>query len=118
MPATYQDVLRIALALPGVSEGRSYGTPSLHVGRKFIARLRDEDAALVIKVDVARRAKLLRDAPDTFFLEDHYRDHPYVLVHLPAVAADELRRVVEGAWRMVASKRQITAHDGAALAGK
>ena len=111
MSATYQDVLRFGLALPGMIEGRSYGTPSLHVGRKLVARLRDEDEALVVKVDPAERATLMDTFPDAFFLTDHYRNHPYVLVNLWAVTPDELRRVVEGAWRMVASKRQLAAFE-------
>ena len=37
------------LALPGVSEGVSYGTPSWTLGKRFIARVRDDDTVMVVK---------------------------------------------------------------------
>jgi hypothetical protein len=58
MPISYKDVCRLALALPGVSEGHAYGGPSLHVGRKFLARLKEDGETLVLKIDPSRR-----DAP-------------------------------------------------------
>jgi hypothetical protein len=49
MPATYDRVRQIALSFPGVVEGRSYGTPSLHVGRKFMGWLKEDGETLVIR---------------------------------------------------------------------
>src|SRR5437016_5947075 len=46
----YMDRLRpIALALPGMTEGTSYGTPGFHVNKKFIARLEEDGITLVIR---------------------------------------------------------------------
>jgi hypothetical protein len=101
----------MALLLPGVSEGRAYGGPSLHVGRKFLGRLRDDGETLVLKVELDERARLLESAPDAFFLTDHYAPHPYVLVNLLAVESGTLRRLIEQAWRMMASKRVILLYE-------
>src|SRR5215471_6777379 len=110
MPITYTDVRRLALTFPGVSEGHAYGSPSLHVGRKFLGRLKEEGETLVLKIDPTRRDALLKSAPDAFFLTDHYRPYPYVLVNLLAVKKSALQPLVEQAWRMVASKRVVAAY--------
>ena len=44
-----------------------------------------------------------------FFLTDHYRAYPMVLVHLSAVAPEELSERLEQAWRLVAPKRLVQA---------
>jgi hypothetical protein len=73
--------------------------------------LREDGETLVLKIDLAERASLLKNDPDAFFLEDHYRQYPFVLVNLPAVKRITLRRLIEQAWRMIASKRTISAYD-------
>jgi hypothetical protein len=107
-------VRQFALALPGVLEGRAYGGPSLHVGRKFLGRLREDGETFVLKIEPAERARLMEHDPDAFFLTDHYRPYPYVLVNLLAVQPATLRELIEEAWRMVASKRAISAFDSSA----
>jgi len=111
MAVRYDQVRQFALASPNVSEGRAYGGPSLHVGRKFLGRLREDGETLVLKIDLAERARMLEGNPDAFFLEDHYRKYPFVLVNLLAVEPSILRRLIKQAWRMVASKRMISAYD-------
>jgi len=113
MPINYTDVRRLALAFPGVSEGHAYSGPSLHVGRKFLGRLKKDGETLVLKIDPTRREALLESEPDAFFLTDHYRPYPYVLVNLLAVNRSALQPLVEQAWRMVASKRLIAAYEKA-----
>ncbi len=88
----------------------SYGTPSLHVGKKLMARLREDGETLVLKVDPIHRASLFEREPDTFFTTDHYRGYPVMLVNLLAVRADALPALIEGAWRLVAPKRLRSAH--------
>lgn len=39
---TFDTVRRLALALPGVEEGVSYGTPAFRVRGKLLARLRED----------------------------------------------------------------------------
>jgi hypothetical protein len=111
MAISYGEVREFALALPGVSEGRAYGGPSLHVGRKFLGRLREDGETFVLKIDPAERTQLLENSPDEFFLTDHYRPYPYVLVNLLAVKPATLKALVERAWRMIGSKKAVLAYD-------
>ena len=110
-PATYDDVRAVALDLPCVVEGSSYGTPALKVGRKLFLRLKEDGVTLVVRMDWVERQLLLRSAPHTFFITDHYRDYPWVLVRLAAIERADLATLIEDAWRRVASKRAIDAHD-------
>ena len=50
---TYETAVRLAMALPGVEEGTSYGTPSLKVRKKLLTRLREDGETLVVRVDLA-----------------------------------------------------------------
>ncbi|MBA3963701.1 MAG: MmcQ/YjbR family DNA-binding protein [Chthoniobacterales bacterium] len=111
MSATYDDVCRLALAFPGVIEGHAYGGSSLHVGRKFLGRLREDGETLVLKVDQAERENLLEEMPDAFFLTDHYQPHPLVLVNLLAVKMPVLERLIEEAWRALAPKRVLSGYE-------
>jgi YjbR len=54
-PVTFETVRAIALALPGVEEGTSYGTPAFRVRGKFLARLREDGETLVVKCDYHER---------------------------------------------------------------
>jgi hypothetical protein len=104
---TYEDVRAAARALPGVVEGRSYGTPALKVGGKLFLRLEEDGVTLVVRMDWVERQLLPRRAAGTYFLTDHYRDYPWVLVRLRTLTLPELPALVEDAWRRVASKRAI-----------
>src|SRR5437660_1613416 len=44
-----QDARRLLLRLPHVSEGRSYGMPSLLLNGRFLARFRDDDTVVVLR---------------------------------------------------------------------
>jgi hypothetical protein len=52
-----------------------------------------------------RRLRVNAD-PETYFITDHYRNHPLVLVRLTNIGRTELRRIVEDAWRLSAPKRK------------
>lgn len=107
MPATIEHVRDMALALPGVEEGVCFGTPTFYCRKKLILRLRDEDGLLVVKYPLEQRAELIARQPDLFSVTDHYRNYPCVLLDLTAVDRATLRRLIEGAWRMAASKTQL-----------
>ena len=105
-PVTFETVRQLALALPGVDEGKSWGTPAFKVGKKFLARLR-EDGDLVVRVEFAAREVLMGAAPETFYITDHYRDYPAMLVRLSKVDPGDLRELLEEAWRRNASKKLL-----------
>jgi len=110
-PVTFETVRRIALALPGVEEGKSWGTPAFRVGKKFLAR-QHEHGDLVIRVEFAAREVLMGNAPETFYITDHYRDYPAMLVRLENVDPDDLCKLLEEAWRRNASKKLLAEFEG------
>jgi hypothetical protein len=108
---TFATVRRIALALPGVEEGLSYGTPGFRVRGKFLARMWEDGQVLVVKCGDTERDLRMQADPETFFITEHYRGYPTVLVRLSRVTPAELREVLQEAWRRQAPKRLVQQHD-------
>jgi hypothetical protein len=108
---TFDDVRNIALALPGVQVATSYGTPALKVGGKLIARVHQNLDCLVLRSDFMSREILMQSAPDTFFITDHYRDYPWILVLFAAVDKRALPDLMERAWRLAASRALVKKYD-------
>jgi len=104
-PLTLTTLRRLALALPGVEEGPCYGTPGFRVRGKFLARLWKDGETLVVKCGDDERDFRMQADPKTFFITDHYRGYPAVLVRLARVRAADLRDILEQAWRRSAPKR-------------
>ena len=109
---TYETARRLALALPGVEEGTCFGTPACRVGGKLISRLKEDGETLVLtRIGFEERLALMERDPKAFYITDHYMNYPSVLVRLSAVKPDELRELIERAWRRAAPKRLIAAFD-------
>lgn len=102
---TFRDVESIGRALADVESTTTWGKPSLKVrGKMFVclsAHKSAEPDTLVVRMEIDQRDALIADAPDVYYLTDHYRDHPYVLVRLSRVSGDALRELVMGAYRFV-----------------
>jgi hypothetical protein len=99
LPSDYETVRRIGLAFPHVEEGTSYGTPALKVKGKLFVRLREEPDTLVLKMPFEQREELMAEDPETYFITNHYRDYPWVLVRLSRVSVDALRDLLQTAYR-------------------
>lgn len=101
---SHEALWRIALALPGVEESTSYGTPAFKAGGKLIARLREDGDSLVVMTTFEDREVLLAVAPEVCYITDHYLNYPSVLVRLSKVRADQLGELLEKSWRLRAPK--------------
>ena len=108
---TFEQVRSVAFTFPGVEDSTSYGTPALKVRGKLLARLHQSIDCLVLRADFLDRQILMQSAPSAFFITDHYRDYPWVLVRFSAVEAHELPSLVERAWRLVAPKTLVRNYD-------
>jgi hypothetical protein len=109
--ATLATVRRLALAFPGVEEGLSYGTPGFRVRGKFLARMWEDGETLVVKCGDDERDFRMKADPETFFITDHYRGYPTVLVRLTSVTTTDLRDVLEQAWRLNAPRRLVKEYE-------
>lgn len=104
-------VRKIALTFPGMEEGTSYGTPAFRVRKKLLARLHESGDALVLRAEPEARDALLDADPRTFYVTDHYAGHPWVLVRLAVIRAEQLAEVIEQAWRRAAPKSLVARFD-------
>ena len=97
---TYETVREMALALPNVEEGTSYGTPALKVRGKLFVRLKEDGETIVLKTTYEEREELMAHDPETYFITDHYLNYPYVLVSLKDVSKDALRELVRASYKL------------------
>ena len=99
---SYEELERLAFALPEVEASTSYGTPALKVRGKLMARLREDGETVVLRASWEERERLMTLYPETFFLTDHYRAHPWVLMRLAAAQRAFVPTWLEQAWRLAA----------------
>ena len=118
--ASWDDVRRIALALPETSEVTSRGLASWRVRDKAFVwerPLRKADLRalgqgapagpiLGARVEhlVAKEA-LLADDPDVFFTTPHFDGYPAILVRLDRISPEDLEEVIVEAWLDRAPRR-------------
>lgn len=111
---TIDEAGAIASALPGVAEGTSYGTRGWKVGKTFLMRQKEKmDDVLVIGTGTLDdRDLLIERDPDVFFITDHYRGYPTVLVRLAKIDRRGLSALIERAWRRGATKKLLALYEG------
>lgn len=107
MPIGFDEVRAYLLSLPGVEEGPCYGTPGFRVRGKLIARLKEDRDSLVVRLSFDEREMLMEADPDAFYITDHYRAWPSVLVRLSKVEPGTLKRLLLQYWREVAPKKLV-----------
>lgn len=123
--AAWEDVARLALAMPETSERESRGTRQWRVKDKLFVwerPLRRTDLAalgpaapdgpiLGARVEhlVAKEA-LLADDPEVFFTIPHFKGYPAVLVLLDRIGPEDLEEVVVEAWLARAPPRLAAAY--------
>jgi hypothetical protein len=110
---TFESVRKIGLALPDVEEGTMYGSPALKVRGRLLTCVAVNKSAeaesLAVSIDLDQRSGLLEEAPETYYVTDHYVGYPIVLVKLSRIRTDELRDLLGSAWRFVTAQKRRTA---------
>jgi hypothetical protein len=103
---TFDDVRRIAIALPEVEEILTWGTDvTFRVGKKIFAIGGDDAAAVSIKATLERQADLLALDAEAFAKSAYVGRFGWVTVQLDRVYEALLRDLLTEAWRSVAPKR-------------
>jgi hypothetical protein len=118
--ATWDDVRRIALALPETSEAISrelamwrvrdkgfvWERPLRHSDLRALGDAAPNGPILGARVEhLGAKEALLADDPDVFFTTPHFDGYPAVLVRLDKIALEDLDEVIVEAWLARAPKR-------------
>jgi hypothetical protein len=125
--ATQDDVRRIALSLPGVTEeedgfafsvenrGKRKGIAWIWLERvdPKKARVPNPDVIGVRVANGGEKETLLAAGTRAFFTEPHYNGFPAILVRLPDIDVDELAELLTDAWRCQAPKAAVREFDAA-----
>jgi hypothetical protein len=116
---TFATVRKIGVELSGVEEGSMYGAPALKLGKRLVACMAihksAEPGSLVVRTDFAERAALLQEEPETYYLTDHYVNHPVVLVRLARIRNEALRDLLGAARRFVLAQQNLKGRAGRRL---
>jgi hypothetical protein len=118
--ADWDDVRRLALALPETKEGTAHGNTGWRVRDKLFVwerplRARDREAladaapagpVLGARVEhLMAKEALLADDPAVYFTTPHFDGYPAVLVALERIDAADLEELIVEAWLCRAPKR-------------
>jgi hypothetical protein len=118
--ASWEDVRRIALALPETSERVKRDRRQWLVKDKMFVWERPlrpkeiealggavpDGAILGARVEhLGAKEALLADDPEVFFTTPHFEGFPAILVRLEHIAGEDLEEVVTEAWLLRAPKR-------------
>ena len=118
---TFEDVDELAMSLPGVTVGTSWGRRTWMVGGKGFAWQRPfskadlkrfgdtpPPAGQILAVSVENldaKDALLAIAPPGFFTIPHFNGYAAVLIELRRARAKDVRAAVQDAYRVVAAKQ-------------
>jgi hypothetical protein len=101
----FDTVREIGRVLPGVQDSSAYGRVALKVHGKLLAceatNRSAEPGSLVLRVGSEDRAQLLAEAPDVYYLPEHYVAYSAVLVRLSRVDREVLRDLLGMAYKFV-----------------
>ncbi len=93
----FDGVRKIALAIDGVEESTSYGTPAFKIRGKLIARIWEDLETLVVRTTVEEREVLMASDPERYLITEHYLKYPWVLVRLPKADSAALHDLLRAA---------------------
>jgi hypothetical protein len=107
---TWNDVGRIALALPEAVAGQAHeGSPAYDVQKRQFARLRwDDDRREVLQFWTDDREALVQGKPEAYWITKAFPSA--VFAHLDRLDVGEVREIVTESWRVRAPKRLVKAH--------
>jgi hypothetical protein len=119
--STWDDVRRIALALPETTERSAredvrqwrvkdklyaWERPLRRADLEALGDAAPDGAILATRVaDLGAKEALLADDPDVYFTTPHFTGYPAILVRLERIAAAELEELLVEAWLARAPKR-------------
>jgi hypothetical protein len=100
-------VRAIAMKLPDVEEGATFGFPAFKVAGKAFAwfpkKKEVEPGSLGVRMSILEREYRIAANPAAFYVTPHYFDYPSVLVRVEALTAKELKELLESGHEFMTS---------------
>ena len=116
---SFSKLKRKLLTWPGVQESSHYGQPSIKAFGKFLTRLKEDGDSIVVSgINFDEREMLIETQGDVFYITDHYRNFPSVLMRLSASDAAAVEAILRRRWRELAPKKIRAEFDASAAAPK
>ena len=103
--AYWNEVSSIVMEFSGTEAGTSYGTPAFKVNKKLFVRLKEDGKTIVVYNN--EREKWMKQNPAVFFITDHYKGYPLVLIDLAKVKKKDLKKLLYTSWQIRASKNLL-----------
>jgi len=109
---TGDDLRQMALALPEVEEKVTWEVDiTFRVRDKIFAIMGPDGDEASIKATLEVQQALVASEPETFSASHYTGRFGWTTVRLAGLEADELRELIEDAWRRTAPKRLAAAFD-------
>jgi hypothetical protein len=99
---------RIILAIPGTEERLWFHQPAVFLHDRFLAKTHHKEDAVTLQVgSMEMRDMMLEAEPKLFYITDHYRKFPFVLIRLSALSKTVLKEILAGRAAQLAAMPPI-----------
>lgn len=103
MPLTKTEAWKIILAVPGAENRLWFNQPSGFLHDRFLAKVHHKEDAVTLQVgSMEMRDMMLEAEPALFYITDHYRKFPFVLIRLKALSKKVLQEILAGRAKQLA----------------
>src|SRR5262245_4110295 len=101
----FKVALSIGLKLPDVVDASGTRGMALKVRKQLMAckaiHKSAEPDSLMVRIGLGSRKALLKQDPETYYLTDHYKPYPAILVRLSRINRTALRELLTESWEFV-----------------
>ncbi|MEO8301693.1 MAG: hypothetical protein ABI608_07865 [Rhizomicrobium sp.] len=99
---------KVILSIPGTDERLWFNQPSVFIHDRFLAKTHHKEDAVTLQVgSMEMRDMMLEAEPELFYITDHYRKFPFVLVRLSALTKTVLKEMLVGRAAQLAAMPPI-----------
>jgi len=99
---------KIMLSIPGTDERLWFNQPSVFIRDRFLAKTHHKEDAVTLQVgSMEMRDMMLEAEPGLFYITDHYRKFPFVLIRLSALTKAVLKDMLMGRAAQLAAMPPI-----------
>ncbi|MDB5736319.1 MAG: hypothetical protein JWP16_2596 [Alphaproteobacteria bacterium] len=97
MPLSKAEARKIMLGIAGTDERLWFNEPSVFIHDRFLSKVHRKEEAVTLQVgSMEMRDMMLEAEPRLFYITDHYRKFPFVLIRLKALTAKTLKEILTG----------------------